>query len=348
MKGINKHKLMSILILTFACFILLELPFKVLALPNDISKHWAKEDIKSAAVEGWAYVENGKFKPDKSATREEVIWMLIGACKTVKVKDFDIAKKVDLKNFKDKPSTWAQSRMAIAIANNLIKGYSDKTIKPKASITRAELSVLLARKLDKSMSKDFCKFWDYIPDWALEAIKNVASKGIVKGYKDGTFKPNANVSKAEALVMIKRWKALMPPIPKPLSKEFKDISKNLKGIEISDDNKSLSYFGEKVNKTDSTKDKFKIMQGDATNFTLIIKNDIDDEGYSSLSDALKVILPTGYSNTVNEIKSVEENKETKLNLDGKFIKIRNLGMQKILEISNTQFEEIIIEDFDGE
>ena len=71
--------------------------------PTDIKSHWAKSDISSAASEGWAYMEGQKFSPNKAATREKVVWMLVGASKTIK-SSIDLNTKADMTKFKDKPS----------------------------------------------------------------------------------------------------------------------------------------------------------------------------------------------------------------------------------------------------
>ncbi|WP_052728541.1 S-layer homology domain-containing protein [Domibacillus tundrae] len=40
--------------------------------------------------------------------------------------------------------------------------------------------------------------------WAAKEIEYLSNKGVIGGFKDGTFKPNANVTKAQASIMIVR------------------------------------------------------------------------------------------------------------------------------------------------
>lgn len=292
--------------------------------PSDISKHWAKADITSANNEGWAYVVNGKFNPNKAATREEVAWMLVGACKTVQVKGFDINKKADLTKFKDKPSSWASGRMAIAIGNGLIGGYPDKTIKPKASITRAEFAVILSRLIPEKTTVSFLPFWDYIPKWAIEGITKAYSKGLIKGYANNSFKATANVTKAEALVMIARWKKLQPPVPVPACKEFKNIVKTVKGTEIVDDNSRLYYYGPD-GKTDTSREgKFYITDNENGNFHFVM-SDFSDETYANLKVALKPILPTSADKLISAMKSPPESNKYEMTCDNKKILIYYFG-----------------------
>jgi hypothetical protein len=178
-------------------------------------------------------MQNGKFNPNKSATREEVAWMLVGACKTVQIDGFDINKKADLTKFKDKPSAWASGRMAIAVGNGFIGGYTDKTIRPKATITRAELAVLLSRLIKEDTPPGFLPFDDYIPNWAMDGIKKAYGKNIIKGYSGGNFNANSGVTKAEALVMIQRWKDTQPKAILTPS-WLKDINEKIKNTVIKD------------------------------------------------------------------------------------------------------------------
>ena len=51
------------------------------------------------------------------------------------------------------------------------------------------------------------KFTDVSKDhWAYEAIEELAEKGIINGYEDGTFKPNEPITRAEVATIISRIK----------------------------------------------------------------------------------------------------------------------------------------------
>ena len=275
--------------------------------PSDISKHWANNDITNANTEGWAYLESGKFKPDKNATREEVVWMLVGACKSVQVLDFNINKTVNLSTFKDKPSAWAKNRLSIAVANGLIKGYPDNTLHPKAPITRAELAVLLGRKINETVPKSYnCGFYDSLPYWALDDIKKTKTKGIIKGYPDGMFKPNTNVTKAEALVMIKRWKEQQLSLPdfSNLPSEFKTIYNTIYGTCIM--NKELVYFTH--GKPENNFDLGAIWIEGNESTTMIIVRRRDATTFSSLKQILKVYFPSEYNQAYILVQDYVNNK----------------------------------------
>lgn len=100
--------------------------------------------------------------------------------------------------------------------------------RPYDALTRAEMACLLYRMLDDEQKRDSfvgydCKFTDVdIPQntWYGRALMNLDLLGIVKGYEDGTFRPNQPVSRAEFVVLLSRvheleaWEKSFPDVPK--------------------------------------------------------------------------------------------------------------------------------------
>ncbi|MBC7339883.1 MAG: S-layer homology domain-containing protein [Firmicutes bacterium] len=90
----------------------------------------------------------------------------------------------------------------------LVKGYPDGTFKPDAPITRAEFAKVMVCALGLETAAEMMAttptvFADVpVGYWATGYINVAASQGIVNGYPDGTFKPDAQVTYAEALKMI--------------------------------------------------------------------------------------------------------------------------------------------------
>lgn len=303
-------------------FLILAVPVQAASNPTDINKHWAAADITSASSEGWAYIENGKFNPNKAATREEVAWMLVGTWETVKDSHFDINMKADLTKYKDKPSEWASDAMAAAVGNGLIEGYPDNTIRAQSHITRAEFAVLLSRLVGGYPLENSLSFSDSIPSWAVNGIYKVYKKGIIKGYPDKSFKANANVTKAEALTMIKRWKDEQPVKSQPCE-EFKKIAGTLKGIEMKYDNTMLVYYGSN-GKTASNQELTFYMARREDGGTTVALNDFTDQTYKDLQTALKTILPASAGKLIDEVKNINMSGSTKkeITLDNKKISIR--------------------------
>ncbi|MDR3120354.1 MAG: S-layer homology domain-containing protein, partial [Clostridiales bacterium] len=85
-----------------------------------------------------------------------------------------------------------------------INGYPDGTVRPDASITRAEVSAILFRMLsDAQYSTQQSTFPDVAQGaWYQQSVSYLASIGIVRGYTDGSFKPDAQITRAEFAAMV--------------------------------------------------------------------------------------------------------------------------------------------------
>lgn len=102
-------------------------------------------------------------------------------------------------------------------ALSILKGYEDGTFKPNNNITRAEFAAVAVRALglEEAAKNTFgaTKFAD-VPasHWAAGYINVAVGRGIIKGYPDGTFKPEANVTNAEAMAMLIRVLGYEPAV----------------------------------------------------------------------------------------------------------------------------------------
>ena len=88
----------------------------------------------------------------------------------------------------------------------LVSGYPDGTFKPNAAITRAEFTVILANALKLEGAGSAAAFTDEakIGGWAKQAIANAVEAGIMSGYADGSIRPNARITRAEAVTLLVR------------------------------------------------------------------------------------------------------------------------------------------------
>lgn len=83
-----------------------------------------------------------------------------------------------------------------------IIGYGDGTVRPEAPITRAEVATIFFRLLtDEARESFWCDESGYsdvgMGDWFNTAVSTLSKLGILSGYEDGTFRPNAQISRAE-------------------------------------------------------------------------------------------------------------------------------------------------------
>ena len=108
----------------------------------------------------------------------------------------------DTNSFSDMDSqSWSNKAISTLFNGNIIKGYTDGTFRPEAPITRAEFATMAA-KFDNLQSGNKSKFTDIFGHWAEEYITSSEIKGWVKGYPDLTFKPDEDITRAEAISLI--------------------------------------------------------------------------------------------------------------------------------------------------
>lgn len=88
-----------------------------------------------------------------------------------------------------------------------MNGYWDKTFKPKKEMTRAEVAQVLARVyLKKDPTGNYASFSDVKQSvWYADAIGFMEEKGFMKGYHDGTFKPEKSITRAEFAAVIAKF-----------------------------------------------------------------------------------------------------------------------------------------------
>jgi len=108
--------------------------------------------------------------------------------------------------FSDITEHWAVESIKQAVLDGIITGYPDGTFRPDKPISRAEFTVMLAHALDLDGSGASLPFTDRaeIGAWAEEAIARAVRVGIVNGYGDGRFQPNAPITRSEMAIMIAR------------------------------------------------------------------------------------------------------------------------------------------------
>lgn len=98
---------------------------------------------------------------------------------------------------------WSQDAMETWVDYGVIKGYEDGSVRPEKSITRGELAVMLDRIMSYQ-NKSSNNFNDLGDSWYTDAILGASAAGIIGGYEDGTVRPEATISRQEAVVMIAR------------------------------------------------------------------------------------------------------------------------------------------------
>ena len=91
-----------------------------------------------------------------------------------------------------------------------IIGYDDGTVKPTNNITRAEVATIFFRLLTDDSRAEFWSQTNSYSDvssnnWFNNAVSTLSNAGIISGYPDGTFKPNAPITRAEFAAIATRF-----------------------------------------------------------------------------------------------------------------------------------------------
>ena len=103
------------------------------------------------------------------------------------------------------PNYWAYNSIQSLSEQNILTGYQDMTFKPNNPVTRAEFATMIVKALGKdntspSSTYDFNDVSNYF--WGYDNIQRAYSSGLIKGFPDGSFRPNAYITKAEVLAIL--------------------------------------------------------------------------------------------------------------------------------------------------
>lgn len=98
---------------------------------------------------------------------------------------------------------WANTAISTMTGLGIVQGRSTTTFDPKAPITRAQFAAICAR-FDTGKSNGEQTFTDIKGHWAEKYIERAAELGWIKGFEDGTFRPDTYITRAQAMTMINR------------------------------------------------------------------------------------------------------------------------------------------------
>ncbi len=172
--------------------------------------HWASKYISEMAsrkvLEGYP---DGKFRPENQVSRAEFATIIVKASGLQ-------AKKVNYSSFSDvKPTDWYSPY--IEAVKDYMTGYrtadGSYIFNPTAPALREDITVALVklkgydvarlanRSIIEAMFKDYAGISEAAKDYVAVAVEN----GLVSGYQDETFRPQASITRAEAATLL--WRA---------------------------------------------------------------------------------------------------------------------------------------------
>ncbi|MEA5552949.1 DUF1565 domain-containing protein [Anabaena cylindrica UHCC 0172] len=106
--------------------------------------------------------------------------------------------------FQDVPTGyWAKTYIEALASQNIIAGFPDGTFKPNEPVTRAQFATIITKALTPPAKRTAIQFRDVASNfWAYGAIQSAYQSQFVAGYPDGTFKPQQQIPRVQALVAL--------------------------------------------------------------------------------------------------------------------------------------------------
>ncbi len=173
-------------------------------------------EAHSSYVSGY---KNGSFQPEGKITRAETAQLFYSLLKD---------KPELTASFSDVPEkAWYNTQVRALASLGAISGYPSGEFRPNRNITRAEF-VSIAARFSAPLAGE-TGFSDVGQNWATPAISSAVAHGWIRGYKDGTFRPDASITRAEAVTIIN---AMLGRVPDPrmvtlyFAVEFSDVSRS--------------------------------------------------------------------------------------------------------------------------
>ncbi|WP_372629898.1 cadherin-like beta sandwich domain-containing protein [Cohnella sp.] len=163
---------------------------------------------------------DGTFRPSQSIKRAEFATIL----HRLGLKSIDSSAVGQVADYKDVAARhWASEAIAAMQLAGLMRGDTQGRFRPEAAVTRAEMASIVARLLPSGTTgqarTDVPE--DVRGHWAADAIGQALQAGILKGYPDGTFRPDRTLTRAEAVRVLNQL--LARPTPDVSKSSWPDV-----------------------------------------------------------------------------------------------------------------------------
>ena len=149
---------------------------------------------------------DGNVRPNANVSRAETATIFFRLLKS-DIRDGNLIADNGFSDVSD--GQWHNKAISTMAKLGIVKGRRADHFDPDASITRAEFAAICARFNTKPVENSG-SFSDISGHWAENEIERAAAFGWISGYPDGTFRPDARITRAEAMTMINRVLCRMP------------------------------------------------------------------------------------------------------------------------------------------
>lgn len=171
---------------------------------SDIADYgWAKDAIDYLSdKEIMCGDGDGTFRPGDTLTREELVKLIVVALGGGKTENADL-------KFSDVKDEWYKEYVETAFKNSIVNGIDENTFGVGTPVTREDACVMIARASEayyRTFNKELTlvdfKDIDSVAEYARVGVDVLARAGIISGFEDGTFRPEQNITRAEAAKII--------------------------------------------------------------------------------------------------------------------------------------------------
>ena len=145
---------------------------------------------------------DGNVKPAGNITRAEVATIFFRLL-TDEARDLYWSQTND---YSDVAATqWFNNAISTLSNAGIINGYEDGTFRPNNPITRAEFAKIAA-SFFTYVDQEYQGLFPDVPQskWYAKYVEAASELGLITGYEDGTFRPEKNITRAEACTIVNR------------------------------------------------------------------------------------------------------------------------------------------------
>ncbi|MEL7358972.1 MAG: S-layer homology domain-containing protein [Cyanobacteria bacterium J06560_6] len=207
--------------------------------PDVASSFWAADAIQAAQTKGFiSGFPDGSFRPDAPLTRVQSIVALVSGLALGDGRSESLLVYTD----RAQVPSYAIEPVAAATERQLVINYPDPyTLRPLVPITRAETTAFVhqalvaANKIPRIVSPfipetDTASFTDLSTrHWAIDFIEPLVQQGWLSGFKDGSFRPDSPMTRAEFAVLLV---GAFNPSPQRPAISFRDVPESFWGASV--------------------------------------------------------------------------------------------------------------------
>ena len=173
----------------------------------DMQDHWANDAVAYLKRSGISNGSNGNFLPDTNISRQEFAVLLaryLGSSQDHSSVQLPFADTNEI-------ASWALNGAKAMYSLGIIKGSSDGSGKlyfnPTANVSRQEAVTMLGRLTEKGYAQGTLKFTDNaaIQSWSAEYVSTLSTMGILTGFEDGSFRPDAPMTRAQVATVLYKF-----------------------------------------------------------------------------------------------------------------------------------------------